>query len=199
MPGWCYHEAMAGDSTPDFPPLTAETTLREVLRAYPGAQRALFARYHIGGCQSCAFSPTETLAELCTRNENLPVEEVIAHIQDSHRTDVLLSITPKELAALREIQPDLPLLDVRTREEFDAVRIPGAVLMTQEVVQTAFSTWDKASAIVLYDHNGSRSLDAVAYFIGHGFSNAKCLEGGIDAYSIQVDPSLPRYRIEMDA
>jgi rhodanese-related sulfurtransferase len=79
------------------------------------------------------------------------------------------------------------------------VRIPGAVLMTQEVVQTAFSTWDKASAIVLYDHNGSRSLDAVAYFIGHGFSNAKCLEGGIDAYSIQVDPSLPRYRIEMDA
>lgn len=181
------------------PPLTPQTTLREVLLAYPGAQRALFARYHIGGCQSCAFSPAETLETLCQRNENLPVEEVIAHIQESHQSDVLLTITPKELAALLEIQPDLPLLDVRTREEFDAVRIPGAVLMTQEVVQEAFINWDKTRTLVLYDHTGNRSLDAVAYFIGHGFSNAKCLEGGIDAYSIQVDPSLPRYRIEMEA
>ena len=35
--------------------------------AFPGARRALFARYHIGGCQSCGFSPGETLAEVCAR------------------------------------------------------------------------------------------------------------------------------------
>jgi len=52
---------------------------------------------------------------------------------------------------------------------------------------------------VLYDHTGNRSMDVAAYFIGHGFANAKCLAGGIDAYSAQVDRSLPRYQIEMEA
>lgn len=185
-------------STP-LPPLTPETTLAQVLQSYPGAQRALFARYHIGGCRSCAFSPTETLAQLCARNDNLPVEEVIAHIQDSHEGDSSLQITPADFATLRGSDPALKVLDARTREEHEAVTIPGAVLMTQEVVQDAFSNWDKNAALVLYDHTGSRSLDAVAYFIGHGFTNAKCLAGGIDAYSRDVDSTLPRYKIEIEA
>jgi len=173
--------------------------MSEVLRLYPGAQRALFARYHIGGCSSCAFSPQETLAQLCARNEGLPVGEVIAHIQDSHAGDVSLQITPGELATLRTQAADLRLLDVRTREEHEAVALPGARLMTQEVVQEAFAQWDKTAPVVLYDHTGARALDAVAYFIGHGFTNARCLAGGIDAYSLEVDPSLPRYQIELEA
>lgn len=181
------------------PPLTPETTLSQVLQSYPGAQRALFARYHIGGCRSCAFSPTETLAQLCERNENIPVDEVIQHIQDSHEGDASLQITPPEFAELRQSVPALKILDARTREEHEAVTIPGALLMTQEVVQDAFSNWDKNAPLVLYDHTGSRSLDAVAYFIGHGFTNARCLTGGIDAYSREVDPALPRYKVEIEA
>ena len=50
--------------------------------------------------------------------------------------------------------------------------------------------------IVLIDHQGARSLDAAAYFGGHGFTNVKALLGGIDAWSQQIDPSLPRYRLE---
>lgn len=180
-------------------PLTPETTLAEVLAAYPGAQRALFARYHIGGCSSCAFSPSETLTQLCTRNDGLDVQEVIAHIQDSHQADATLLISPHEFVALRTEKPDLPVLDVRTREEHEAVSIPGSRLMTQEVVQEAFASWDKTAPVVLYDHTGSRSLDAVAYFIGHGFSQARCLEGGIDAYCQEIDPTLPRYTLELEA
>jgi hypothetical protein len=52
-------------------------TMAELLRDYPGAQRALFRAYHNGGCSSCGFSPDETLAALCQRNEDLPVEEVV--------------------------------------------------------------------------------------------------------------------------
>jgi len=37
--------------------------MSKVLEAFPGAQRALFRRYHIGGCSSCAFRPDETLAQ----------------------------------------------------------------------------------------------------------------------------------------
>ncbi|MEN3940552.1 rhodanese-like domain-containing protein [Prosthecobacter sp. SYSU 5D2] len=182
-----------------LPPLSPETTLSQVLQSYPGAQRALFARYHIGGCSSCAFSPSETLAQLCQRNENLDVQEVIAHIQDSHQGDATLQISPADFVELRKITPDLAILDVRTREEHEAVTLPGARLMTQELVQEAFSAWDKNAPLILYDHTGSRSLDAVAYFIGHGFTNARCLAGGIDAYSQQVDPSLPRYKVEIEA
>lgn len=186
-------------SATELPPLTPDTTLSQVLRAYPGAQRALFARYHIGGCSSCAFSPTETLAQLCVRNDNLDVQEVISHIQDSHQGDVSLQISPADFAALRQSTPDLHVLDVRTREEHEAVAIPGGRLMTQELVQEAFSNWDKNAPVILYDHTGSRSLDAVAYFIGHGFTQARCLAGGIDAYSREVDASLPRYKVEIEA
>jgi len=45
---------------------------------------------------------------------------------------------------------------------------------------------------------GTRSLDAATYFIGHGFSETKCLAGGINAYSTEVDPSLPRYFVELE-
>jgi rhodanese-related sulfurtransferase len=182
-----------------LPPLSPETTLSQVLQSYPGAQRALFARYHIGGCSSCAFSPAETLAQLCQRNENLDVQEVITHIQASHQGDATLQISPADFVQLRSSTPDLALLDVRTREEHEAVSLPGARLMTQELVQEAFSNWDKNAPLVLYDHTGSRSLDAVAYFIGHGFTNARCLAGGIDAYSREVDPTLPRYKVEIEA
>jgi rhodanese-related sulfurtransferase len=182
-----------------LPPLNGDMTMSQVLQAYPGAQRALFARYHIGGCRSCGFQPGETLAQVCERNENVPVAEAIAHIQQSHQSDTSLQISPHDFEQLRRALPDLVLLDVRTREEHDAVKLPGARLLTQELVQEIFTNGDKTKPIVLYDHTGVRSLDAAAYFIGHGFGETKCLAGGIDAYSQEIDPTLPRYRIEIEA
>ena len=61
--------------------------MADVLAAFPGARRALFRKYHLGGCSSCGFQPTETLGQLCERNGPLPVAEVIAHIQASHEQD----------------------------------------------------------------------------------------------------------------
>ncbi len=179
-------------------PLTGETTMSELLQIYPGAQRALFAHYHIGGCRSCGFRPDETLSEVCARNENLSVSEVIAHIHDSHDADAKIQISPQELAPLLKSNPGLKLIDVRSREEHEAVAIPGSRLMTQDLTQELFNTASKTEPIIIYDHQGSRALDAAAYFIGHGFSETKCLAGGIDAYSLQVDQSLPRYRVELE-
>ncbi len=178
--------------------LSGDTMMSRLLQIYPGAQRALFARYHIGGCRSCGFRPDETLAEVCTRNENLPVSEVIAHIHDSHDADAKIQISPEELAALLRANSGLKLIDVRSREEHEAVAIPGSRLMTQDLTQELFNTCSKAEPIIIYDHQGDRALDAAAYFIGHGFAETKCLAGGIDAYSLQVDQSLPRYRVEME-
>ncbi|MDZ4404768.1 rhodanese-like domain-containing protein [Prosthecobacter sp.] len=182
----------------ELPPLNGDMTMSQVLQAYPGAQRALFAHYHIGGCRSCGFQPGETLAQVCERNENIPITEAVTHIQESHQGDASLQISPQDFDQLRRIKTDLIILDVRTREEHEAVKLPGARLLTQELVQEIFTSGDKTQTLVLYDHTGSRSLDAAAYFIGHGFAETKCLSGGIDAYSRDIDPSLPRYRIEIE-
>jgi rhodanese-related sulfurtransferase len=179
--------------------LTPDTTMRDVLVQFPGAQRALFARYHIGGCQSCGFQPGETLAELCERNEQVPVHEVISHIVDSHENDARIIITPKELQALLKGESPPRLIDIRTREEFDAVYLEGAHLFSQDLLNLIFAEWPKEAVVVLYDHTGSRSLDAAAYLIGHGFTHVKCLAGGIDAYAEQIDTSLSRYKIEFEA
>ena len=170
--------------------------MRELLEQYPGAQRAMFRKYHIGGCSSCGFSPDETLAGVCARNENVDVEEAIDHIITSDAAERAMQIEPRELADRLAAGEKIQLLDVRTREEFEAVKLPNAQLFTQELMQTILSSWSRSDLTVVYDHHGTRSMDAAAYFQGHGFENVKSLRGGIDAYSAEVDESLPRYSLE---
>ena len=174
-----------------------DSTMAEVEAFAPGARRALFARYHIGGCQSCGFQADETLAQVCARNDGIDVAEAISHIEASHQHDLELQISPTELKT-RLDAGETKLVDLRTREEFEAVKIPGAQLFSQELQQEIFGSWDKAADIVLYDHTGDKSLDATAFIVGHGFTQVHALAGGIDAYSREVDPSLPRYRLELD-
>jgi rhodanese-related sulfurtransferase len=171
-------------------------TMKELLVQFPGAQRALFRKYHIGGCASCGFSPEETLAGVCARNENLDVDEVIEHITASHEADRRMQIEPEELAARIAAGEPVYLLDVRTREEFEAVKLPGAHLFTQELMQEIQGNGSRTNLFVVYDHTGARSMDAAAYFQGHGFENVKSLRGGIDAWSAEVDPKISRYHVE---
>ncbi|MBM3875165.1 MAG: rhodanese-like domain-containing protein [Verrucomicrobia bacterium] len=170
--------------------------MRDVLDVFPGARRALFRRHHIGGCSSCGFQPTETLAEVCARNGGLNVDEVIAHIAASHEQDRQLEFTPREVLDRRARGEPVRLLDIRTREEWDAVRIDGAEFVNQELVQSLMGKSPRDALLVFYDHDGTSSLDAAAYFAGHGFTNAKHLRGGIDAWARDVDAKMPRYKLE---
>src|ERR1051325_6410155 len=104
--------------------INPDITMRELLEQFPGAQRALFRRYHIGGCSSCGFAPEETLAGVCARNENLNVDEVIEHIAASDEAERAMQIEPRELADRIAAGEPVYLLDVRTREEYDAVKLP---------------------------------------------------------------------------
>jgi len=173
------------------------SVMKEVLEAYPGAQRALFRRYHIGGCSSCGFQMTETLAQLCQRNNNLNVSEVLDHIQASHELDARILISPAELSELRARDKSAKLVDVRSREEFEAVQIEGSLLLSQTTMQEILSRWPRDQFLVIVDHQGKHGLDAAAYFLGHGFTNVRCIRGGIDAWSQEVDANLPRYRLEI--
>jgi rhodanese-related sulfurtransferase len=166
-----------------------------VLEVFPGAQRALFRRYHIGGCASCGFQPTETLAQVCARNGNLDGNEVLAHIQSSHEQDAKILIEATELAELRKQDPTLRVVDVRSREEFEAVHIADSQLLSQDVMRKVMSDGSNARPLVLVDHQGRTALDAAAYFLGHGLQNVRCLRGGIDAWAQEVEPTMRRYKL----
>ena len=175
-------------------PVGPESTMRKILEAFPGAQRALFRRYHIGGCSSCGFQPTETLTGVCQRN-GVDVAEAFEHIQTSHEQDAKFLLAPAEAAQMRKQNPGLRLLDIRTREEHEAVSLPGSILMSQTVMQEILAKWPKSEAFVIYDHQGKQCLDAAAYFAGHGFTEVRCLRGGIDAWAQELDKTMPRYQL----
>jgi rhodanese-related sulfurtransferase len=175
--------------------IDTNSTMREVLEAFPGAQRALFRRYHIGGCSSCGFQPDETLAQVCERNGGLNVNEVLQHIQTSHQEDAKILIEARDLKEWLERDDSVRLVDVRSREEFEAVRIEGSMLLSQDVMRQIMSEGSNTRPLVLIDHQGGKGLDAAAYFMGHGLQNVRCLRGGIDAWAQDVDSTMRRYKL----
>lgn len=178
--------------------LSEGVTMGEVNSRYPGARRALFARYHIGGCSSCAYKDDETLMGVCGRN-SLDFDEVKAHILDSHVVDKGMLIEPEAVKAMMDSGVEVRFVDTRTREEHEAVAIAGSYFMTQELQQDIFSNWDRSEAlvIVIYDHKGQSALDTCAWFVGHEMKHSFALLGGIDRWSKDVDGSVPRYKIEI--
>src|ERR1017187_1174071 len=171
------------------------STMRDVLEAFPGAQRALFRRYHIGGCSSCGFNPDETLEQVCARNGNLNVDEVLAHIRSSHEQDAKIFIGAKELAEWLKQDKSIRLVDVRSREEFEAVHIEGSALLSQDVMRQIMGDGSNTRPLVVVDHQGKNGLDAAAYFMGHGLQNVRCLRGGIDAWAQDVETMMRRYKL----
>ena len=173
--------------------ITSESTMKEVLDTYPSAQRALMRRYHIGGCSSCGFAPEDKLGEVLSKHNVMAVDEVIAHIQESHEQEQRIQISPQDLAGLLKGDPAPRLIDVREPHEQDIAKIDGALSGSQELIQEMMSSWEKDTPIVTYCHHGIRSMEAASYLIGHGFSNVRSLTGGIDAYAEQVETALARY------
>jgi rhodanese-related sulfurtransferase len=87
------------------------------------------------------------------------------------------------------------LVDVRSREEFEAVHIAGSVLLSQDVMRDLMASGSNKHPIVVIDHQGKNGLDASAYFLGHGLESVRCLRGGIDAWAQTVEPTMRRYKL----
>lgn len=174
--------------------ISGKSTMQEILEAYPAAKQALFERYHVGGCSSCGFAPTDTLEQVLSGKgaSDSDVEDAIALIKKSQEATDNLQIEPKDLAKLLT-ENKVKLIDVRPPEERRLVYIEGDQFTTKELAQEIMGTWSKDTAMVLYCHKGDMSVEAVTHLRSQGFTNVKSLKGGIDAWSDQVDPLLPRY------
>jgi rhodanese-related sulfurtransferase len=103
-----------------------------------------------------------------------------------------LETTPEEVKQALE-SGTIRLIDVRGSDEWEIAHIDGATLVTQELSDEMQSSWDKDTAIVFYCHSGVRSMNAVHFFQKQGFTNVKSMTGGIEAWSISIDTSVPRY------
>lgn len=177
--------------------ISERSTMQEVLDAYPSAQRALFRRYHIGGCHSCGYEPNDILQEVAAKHQITDMKEVLDFIEESEKLDQKMRISPKEVAEALKGDNQPRLIDVRTPKEWEMAHIEGSKLINEELAQEIYS-WPKDTPIVFLCHTGQRSVDAAAYFAGHGFVNAKSMNGGIDEWSRTVDERVPRYEVARD-
>jgi rhodanese-related sulfurtransferase len=102
-------------------------------------------------------------------------------------------ISAADAAALLK-EKKAKFIDVREPWEFAAAKIEGSVLMPMgDVPSRAHQELDPDERLVVLCHHGARSLNTTVWLRNQGFENAQSLRGGIDAWSGEIDPAVPRY------
>jgi rhodanese-related sulfurtransferase len=104
-----------------------------------------------------------------------------------------LEITAVELKQRLDNGEKLLLVDVREPWENAQCRIEGAVLIPMGSIPANIQKLDTDDPVICYCHHGMRSLDVVNWLRQQGISTAQSLAGGIDRWSLEIDPRVPRY------
>ena len=104
-----------------------------------------------------------------------------------------LEITPTELRARLDGGDKLVLIDVREPWEHQLSKIEGAKLIPLGTLAASLETLPDVEELICYCHHGVRSLDAAAWLRSQGIAKAKSLAGGIERWSLEIDPQVPRY------
>jgi monothiol glutaredoxin len=113
-------------------------------------------------------------------------------VENPGKPPTVKSLRVDELDQWRKRNRPHLLLDVRTPEERETARIEPSELL-DEAMRGTLEELDREKTIVCYCHHGMRSRRAAEHLIRMGFRDVHNLEGGIDAWSLHVDPSVPRY------
>jgi len=86
------------------------------------------------------------------------------------------------------------VVDVREPWEYEVARIEGSTLIPMgDIPSRAFNELDPEARIITVCHHGVRSINVAVWLRNQGFENAQSLRGGIDAWSAEIDPTVPRY------
>lgn len=85
------------------------------------------------------------------------------------------------------------LLDVREPHEFETAKIEGSVLIPLGQLPQRIAEIPQDRPIIVHCHHGGRSARAVQYLLAHGFEDVRNMAGGIEAWSLQIDPGVARY------
>lgn len=102
-------------------------------------------------------------------------------------------ITVDELAALRERAEPHVLLDVREPDELAAASVPEVLAIPMAEIPARTAELPRDVPLVVMCHHGGRSARVTRFLEAQGFTNAANLDGGIEAWSLRIDPTVPRY------
>ncbi|MCC6858408.1 MAG: rhodanese [Bryobacterales bacterium] len=105
-----------------------------------------------------------------------------------------MTLTPQEVKRRLDAGEPLRLIDVREPDEFALARIDGAELVPLRTVGRAVNGLrEERRPLIVFCHHGLRSLQVVSWLRQRGLGNCFSMEGGIDRWSLEIDPSVPRY------
>ncbi|MCH7760097.1 molybdopterin-synthase adenylyltransferase MoeB [candidate division TA06 bacterium] len=144
-------------------------------------------------CPICGDHPIITqlidYEEFCGVDSEIPLSPSLLKGEQKGEWE----ITAEELKERIDRGEEIEILDVREPHEYEICRIEGSHLIPLGQIPHRVSELDTADTIVAHCHRGIRSAEAVKILRGLGFQKVKSLQGGIDAWSEKVDPSVPRY------
>ncbi len=104
-----------------------------------------------------------------------------------------VQISARDLADRRARGEAVTIVDVREPDELAIARFPGALHIPLALLPLRLAELPADRALVLACHHGARSMRALQFLQGRGYQNVQNLEGGIDAWSRDVDPQVARY------
>ena len=105
----------------------------------------------------------------------------------------IVQLTPQQVQDGLQKQPAPLLLDVREEDEVRLCALPGSLHIPMNLIPLRHNELPDDIPIIVYCHHGIRSLNVARYLAHVGFENVANLQGGIDAWARQIDPSLSRY------
>jgi rhodanese-related sulfurtransferase len=172
-------------TTKNAPPIRPDMTMGEIQEHYPSARRALFQRYHVGGCSSCGFEQADTLEKVCRDHNLLDVDGVIQHLLRSHEVDQRMQVDPELVKGWLDGREEVLFLDLRHPDQARGARVAGAEPL-DFANQAKYMQLPKDTRIVFLCQTGVTSLDAAAYFAGHGYTQVYSVRGGVEAWRARV-------------
>lgn len=167
-------------------PIHPDMTMAEIQERFPSARRALFQRYHVGGCSSCAYQPSDSLAKVCRDHNLLDVDGVVQHLLLSHEVDQRMQVEAEAVKAWLDAAEPIRFLDLRHPDQAGAAPVAG-IEPLDFANQAKYMQLPKTTRIVFLCADGAVSLDAAAYFAGHGYEQVFAVRGGAAAWRERVE------------
>jgi adenylyltransferase/sulfurtransferase len=104
-----------------------------------------------------------------------------------------LEIMPREVKQRLDRGEKLLLVDVREPHEYAVCQIEGSMLIPMGTIPANLQKLDTEEEVICFCHHGMRSRDVVNWLRAQGIKSAKSMAGGIDRWSVEIDPKVPRY------
>lgn len=156
------------------------------------ALRARFTEFAIARAPNCPTCSADGRARKPVADDAVCTAAGLSSAEmDATSSPSVMTVRELKLALERDVP--IELIDVRNRPEHDLARIPGSFLLPLAELEDRLHELPRAKQIVCYCHTGKRSHRAATLLKEHGFGEVFTLEGGIDAWSAEVDTSIPRY------